>query len=176
MPRMPQTNNIGNIFLLFVLFIFFLIIYTLVDPKGYLYGNIEKFNSCVTNDDVTFGGINVNARQNDEKKVWFNDHGLIEPSKMEINQGIPIPQKYVPSVQERNNGLNPELPSVDGARNGDKSMYMFSYNKCKPECCIDSPYSCSGGCVCMTDKQYNFIGSRGDNHGPNGCTFEDSIF
>lgn len=163
----------GTIFVIFVLLIFFLIIYSVFDPRGYPFGDIERFKGCVTKDDVKFGGVNFDARQ--QNNVWFKDHGLIEPSRLEINQGIPIPLKYQPSIAEKYDKLNPALPYVDG-RGGARSLYMFSYNKCKPECCLESPYSCTNGCVCLTKNQYDFIGSRGDNHNPSECTFEDSIF
>ena len=54
-----------------------------------------------------------------------------------------------------------EGPSVEGS--GDpKSMFMFSYNQSKPECC-PSTYSTSTGCVCTTKKQRDFIIKRGNN-------------
>ena len=55
------------------------------------------------------------------------------------------------------------LPTVDGVPNSQKSLFMFAYNKCKPECCVDSAYSCSGGCVCLTEDQKKHMGSRGGN-------------
>jgi hypothetical protein len=45
---------------------------------------------------------------------------------------------------------------------GDDSLFMFKNNQCKPECCGAS-FSCSGGCVCTTENQRNYIAGRGGN-------------
>ncbi len=45
---------------------------------------------------------------------------------------------------------------------GPDNLFMFKNNQCKPECCGAS-FSCSGGCVCTTPEQRNFINSRGGN-------------
>ena len=56
---------------------------------------------------------------------------------------------------------NQNAPSVNCDESDPrKSMFMFSHNQCKPSCCMNSPYSCSGGCVCLTDKQRKCIGNR----------------
>lgn len=45
---------------------------------------------------------------------------------------------------------------------GDDSLFIFKNNQCKPECCGAS-FSCSGGCVCTTEKQRDYINGRGGN-------------
>ncbi len=55
------------------------------------------------------------------------------------------------------NGTN-----VDGLESSPTSLFMFKNNQCKPECCPGT-YSCSGGCVCTTKNQRNFIANRGNN-------------
>ena len=45
---------------------------------------------------------------------------------------------------------------------GPDNMFMFKNNQCKPSCCGAS-FSCSGGCVCTTPEQRDFINSRGGN-------------
>jgi hypothetical protein len=45
---------------------------------------------------------------------------------------------------------------------GDDSLFMFKNNQCKPECCGAS-FSCSGGCVCTTPNQRDYLASRGGN-------------
>jgi hypothetical protein len=52
--------------------------------------------------------------------------------------------------------LGPE-PDLDN-----NELFMFANNQCKPECCGAS-FSCSGGCVCTTAKQRDFINTRGNN-------------
>ena len=37
----------------------------------------------------------------------------------------------------------------------EESMLPFKHNDAKPECCVDSAYSTSTGCVCMTKDQKN---------------------
>jgi hypothetical protein len=51
-------------------------------------------------------------------------------------------------------------PTVDGTPNTPHSMFMFRYNKCSPDCC-PGMYSCSGGCVCMSQNQRDFLASHG---------------
>jgi len=45
---------------------------------------------------------------------------------------------------------------------GDDSLFIFKNNQCKPECCGAS-FSCSGGCVCTTENQRDYINGRGGN-------------
>ena len=45
---------------------------------------------------------------------------------------------------------------------GDDALFMFKNNQCKPECC-GSSFSCSGGCVCTTPDQRDYINGRGGN-------------
>lgn len=45
---------------------------------------------------------------------------------------------------------------------GDDSLFMFKNNQCKPECC-GSSFACSGGCVCTTPNQRQYLASRGGN-------------
>jgi len=45
---------------------------------------------------------------------------------------------------------------------GPDNMFMFKNNQCKPSCC-GSSFSCSGGCVCTTPEQREYINSRGGN-------------
>ena len=42
------------------------------------------------------------------------------------------------------------------------NLFMFKNNQCKPECC-GSSLTCSGGCVCTTPDQRQYIASRGGN-------------
>lgn len=51
-------------------------------------------------------------------------------------------------------------PSVNCNNKGPRSMFMFSHNKYSPKCCGDSPYSTSGGCVCLTKEQKQCLSHR----------------
>jgi len=59
------------------------------------------------------------------------------------------------------NKINTNNISVNGRKDGPKSMFMFAYNKYSPACC-PSTYSTSKGCICMTDDQKKFINNRGN--------------
>jgi len=52
-------------------------------------------------------------------------------------------------------------PPVDG-ESGPNNMFMFSNNIVSPNCC-PSMYTTSDGCVCTTDKQREFVNTRGHN-------------
>ena len=45
---------------------------------------------------------------------------------------------------------------------GPDNLFMLKNNQCKPSCC-GSSFSCSGGCVCTTPEQRDYINSRGGN-------------
>jgi len=45
---------------------------------------------------------------------------------------------------------------------GPDSLFMFKNNQCKPSCC-GSSFSCSGGCVCTTPEQREYINTRCGN-------------
>lgn len=147
--------SMRNTFLVFVLLLFFMILYATFDPRR------ERFvqQQCV-------GGSEAPSLKKSPEQ-------LLDPDRMEVYQGIPIPDKFKPLAADANADINPSMPSVDGTNNAPKAMYMFSYNRCAPECCKDSPYSCSKGCICLTDNQYNYLDKRGDNREPNGCDFDN---
>lgn len=56
-------------------------------------------------------------------------------------------------------------PPVDGVSKNYKKMFMFTYNKCSPECC-PSDFSCDKGCLCLNQDQRDYINSRGRNRFP----------
>jgi hypothetical protein len=53
--------------------------------------------------------------------------------------------------------LEPTVPLAEG------SLFMFAQNKQTSDCCKDSTWSGSSGCVCPTTEQINFLSSRGGN-------------
>jgi hypothetical protein len=55
-------------------------------------------------------------------------------------------------------------PPIDGQVGSPKKMFMFANNRTSPDCCPGT-WSTSTGCVCTTEKQRDFIASRG-NQGP----------
>jgi len=85
---------------------------------------------------------------------------LIRTRALYVPSGTPLPLQPSISDEGSSNG-----PSVEGDKISPKSMTMFKYNRCLPECCPGT-YSCSGGCICQTNKQAKFINRRGNNRTP----------
>lgn len=65
--------------------------------------------------------------------------------------------RYVPDPDH-----SKTMPTVDGSKDGPRSMFMFTYNQCHPDCC-PSTYSCDHGCVCTNEQQRDLINKRGKN-------------
>lgn len=91
---------------------------------------------------------------------------LVPPEKVIVYQGNGVPDQPVAPMTYDQHG---SFPSVDGTEEGPRSLFMMSFNKCDPSCC-PSTYSCSGGCVCMTKEQQNFVGTRGSNNKGTQCS------
>lgn len=97
---------------------------------------------------------------------------LINPKDLAVIQGVPsLDMKLKPFKLDVYN----ELPSVDGTEEGPQSLFTFAYNKCSPACCkADSGgFSCTGGCVCLTEKQKQYFASRGVNSTPTKCSWSE---
>lgn len=93
---------------------------------------------------------------------------LLNPNQIYTPQGTPNnndPQKNAA------NGYNLTGPSVDGLSDSPKSLFTFSYNQCRPECC-PSTYSCDRGCICTNEQQRKFISQRGIVNMPKNTTRE----
>lgn len=90
----------------------------------------------------------------------------IPKDKLIVYQGSTLPDKP-PNAVIFDNDVN--LPTIDGKPNSMHSMFLFAANKCSPECCSYSPFSCDRGCVCMTEDQIKFVSSRGNNSAGTKC-------
>lgn len=95
---------------------------------------------------------------------------LMEPDDFVVYQGVSVPVTQPSKIMFDD---HKSLPNVDGSSESPRSMFMMSFNKCDPSCC-PSTYSCSGGCVCMTDKQKDFLGKRGNNSATR-CKTKDNV-
>ena len=106
-----------------------------------------------------------------EERFSNNKTNLMSPDDFIVYQGAQMPMSSISKIEFDN---HESYPSVDGTNDRDvpRSMFAFAYNKCDPSCC-PSPYMCSGGCVCMTDKQVDFIGKRGNNSAQR-CLLKDN--
>ena len=146
MAKSMKSCGAPSYFLIATLLVFFMLLYVYAAkayPSVGPSSNVEKFRS------------NQGAN-------------LLSPENIVVLQGSQVPDSMPATI---NWDTHASLPTVDGTNNAPRSLFMFAYNQCSPSCCNKgSPYSCSGGCVCMTDNQKNMIGTRGSNSASSRCT------
>ncbi len=87
----------------------------------------------------------------------FMENTIIDNDELVTYFGTQIPPHYVKS-QDILKG-----PTVDGKEDSPQKLTMFANNKASLNCCNESPYMTSTGCICLTDNQRNFIQTRGLN-------------
>ena len=87
----------------------------------------------------------------------FMENNLISNENLVTYFGFQIPQQHV-SSQDILKG-----PTIDGKKDSPQKLTMFANNKTSINCCGESPYMTSTGCVCLTENQRRFIQSRGFN-------------
>jgi hypothetical protein len=139
-----NTECFGNYFLILLLIVFFMLLYVYV-------------------------GDNVRVVK-PEREAFSTEHDkntLVPLDKVAYIQGNGVPDKPFNKIVF--DQTDPSMNSVDGSDGTPKSMFMFAYNKCDPKCCGHSPFSCSGGCVCLTEEQKRFMSNRGYNNKYNKC-------
>ena len=85
-----------------------------------------------------------------------NNLKLLTSKEVKTYFGSPGPEKDVLSGEGE-----PDGPSVDGSEDSPHRLSMFANNKVSVGCCLESPFSSSNGCVCLTEKQKSFIQNRG---------------
>ena len=88
----------------------------------------------------------------------FMDNEIIDNDDLVAYFGFQIPPQHVKTSQDVLKG-----PTVDGQKDSPQKLSMFANNKTSLNCCGESPYMTSTGCVCLTDNQRSFIQSRGFN-------------
>ena len=137
-----MKDCIGNLYVIFILALGFMFLYIYASP---LYPSMTVYQII----------------ESERERFNQQKHELLSPDKIAIIQGNAIPEKNPQKVIF--DQCDPAAQSVDGTKNGPKSLFTFAYNKCSPDCCFGSPYSCNGGCVCLTEEQKkNFARQRGD--------------
>ena len=87
----------------------------------------------------------------------FMENNIVDNNDLVTYFGFQIPPTYV-SSQDILKG-----PTVDGTDKSPQKLTMFANNKTSLNCCGESPFMTSTGCVCLTDNQRKFIQSRGFN-------------
>ena len=116
------------------------------DP-GLLYNNVSAYDGlCLKTGNAEFWSHSP------------NNVPLIGNDTLYTVQGHSTPEKPVKSDPSSLSG-----PSIDGTPDQPNKMFMFANNQVSPNCC-PSTFSTSTGCVCTTDKQRDFVASRGYNN------------
>ena len=116
------------------------------DP-GLLYNNVSAYDGlCLKTGNTEFWSHSP------------NNVPLVNDNTLFTVQGHGTPQKPVLSDPSSLSG-----PSIDGTPDQPNKMFMFANNQSSPNCC-PSTFSTSSGCVCTTDKQRDFVASRGYNN------------
>ena len=72
--------------------------------------------------------------------------------------GVQLPLKIANTQDDVLTG-----PSVDGDQDSPQRLAMMANNKYSFECCTKSPFTTNTGCVCLSEKQKNFLRTRGLN-------------
>lgn len=89
----------------------------------------------------------------------YKDPGYVQNDVLKTYFGVQGPVQVVSSPTSENIG-----PTIDGDKDSPQKLSILSNNKTSFNCCHESPYMSSTGCVCLTDKQREYIRSRGFNN------------
>jgi len=119
----------------------------IVNDPNLLYNNVSSYDGL--------------CLKTGNKEFWShspNNVPLINNDVLYTTQGYSSPLKPVKSDPSSLSG-----PSLDGTEDTPHKMFMFANNVSSPNCC-PSTFSTSTGCVCTTDKQRDFVASRGFNN------------
>lgn len=142
-----KTDCFGNYFIIALLITFFMLLY------------------------IYIGSAYTNILQKNEENFKDQVNELIPLNKLMIIQGNGVPDVSDGTIIFDQN--DPSASTVDGTTETPNSLFTFAYNKCDVKCCGDSPYSCNGGCVCITPQQKRFLSNRGTNNKLNKCSFDE---
>lgn len=114
----------------------------------------EEIKMTVSDDKFRMGPYDGLCISSDK----FMENEIIDNDDLVTYFGFQIPPHHVKTSQDVLKG-----PTVDGQKDSPQKLTMFANNKTSLNCCGESPYMTSTGCVCLTDNQRNFIQSRGFN-------------
>ena len=87
----------------------------------------------------------------------FKDEDIVPNEELKTYFGVQGPIQVI-SSQDVLVG-----PTVDGEKDSPQKLSMFANNKTSFNCCGESPFTTSTGCICLTDKQREYLRSRGFN-------------
>jgi hypothetical protein len=114
----------------------------------------EEIKMTVSDDKFRMGPYDGLCISSDK----FMENDIIDNDELVTYFGFQIPPQHVKTSQDVLKG-----PTVDGQKDSPQKLTMFANNKTSLNCCGESPYMTSTGCVCLTDNQRKFIQSRGFN-------------
>lgn len=84
------------------------------------------------------------------------NYHIVSNDKINSYMGVQFPPEEVSTEDDVLDG-----PSVDGDEDSPHKLSMFANNMTSINCCGNSPFVSSSGCICMTNKQKEFIRNRG---------------
>ena len=89
----------------------------------------------------------------------YKDPGYVNNEHLKTYFGVQGPVQITSSQTDVLKG-----PTIDGDPESPQKLTMFANNKTSFNCCHESPFMSSTGCVCLTNKQRDFIRTRGFNN------------
>lgn len=95
-------------------------------------------------------------KQPPTEKTLINQ--LMKPGSVVYYQGTQVPAMFElappPADDEK---TAQDKPVVSCGKDAPRALTTFAFNRCDPNCCSTSPYSCSGGCVCIPEEQRQLL-------------------
>jgi hypothetical protein len=122
------------------------------DERDNQFSNYIKYNNNNCN--------SWNNLQPTEIKEKYDQSCIKEDDRELINKNPDYKLNY---IFQNSSHMSEYVPNPDENVPEDVgNKFMFNLNKCSPRCC-PSTYSSDCGCVCISDKQRNYINRRGGN-------------
>ena len=116
----------------------------------------EETNDIKTYDDsIRIGAYDGLCLSSIQKKT---NNELITNDDLNTYYGHHLPREAKKTSDDILTG-----PSIDGSEESPTKLSIFSNNKTSLNCCGDSPFSTTTGCVCLSEKQKKYIQHRGFN-------------
>ena len=166
-----KNDNNTIIFVLCSITVFLCYMIEFIRKPDIMKINTEGFQSPInTNKMGPYNNLNLNVDEygkyhknyirnsKDSKCKWRKepcDTKLLD--KIKFTTPVGLQGRYVPDPDH-----SKTFPTVDGTKDGPRSMFAFTYNQCHPDCC-PSTYSCDHGCVCTNEQQRKLFNTRGKN-------------
>jgi hypothetical protein len=98
------------------------------------------------------------------------NYKLISNNQLSTYMGVQFPPEQTKTDDDQLYG-----PSIDGDVKSPQKMMILSNNKVSLNCCGDSPFMTSNGCVCLSNKQKRFLYSRGNNAGSSQLSVNERL-